>query len=69
MNKWEKIIELAGSWIVILTLVVLLVMFATMVQGETIWTSIDGRTVVGESTSPDTPPVVCQPAGNKVVCW
>ena len=69
MNKWERFIELAGTWIVILTLIGLLVMFATTVHGETIWTPIDGRTVVGEPTSPDTPPVVCQPAGNKVVCW
>lgn len=69
MNKWEKFIELAGTWIVIIFLAGLLVMFATTVRGETIWTPIDGRTVVGESTSPETPPVVCQPAGNKVVCW
>lgn len=69
MNKWEKFIELAGTLAVILILAGLLVMFATTVRGETIWTPIDGRTVVGEATSPDTPPVVCQPAGNKVVCW
>lgn len=69
MNKWEKFIELAGSWIVILALAGLLVMFATIVRGETVWTPIDGRTVVGEPTSPETPPVVCQPAGEKVVCW
>lgn len=70
MNKWEKFIELAGTWIVIIFLAGLLVMFVTVAaNGETVWTPIDGRTVVGEPTSPETPPVVCQPAGNKVVCW